>query len=150
MKLAQALQERSDLQTRLRQLEERRCQNATVQEGEVPAEDPAALLEEFEACAARLEELIARINRTNSETRTEQGTLTQLLARRDVVKLRTGMYHDFLLSASSLARRATRSEIKIMSTVPVAEHRKKADGLSRELRELDGVIQQANWTTELL
>ena len=37
-----------------------------------------------------------------------------------------------------------------MSTVPVAEHRKKADGLSRELRQLDGVIQQANWTTELL
>ena len=38
--------------------------------------DPALLLEEYEACAARLEELIARINRTNSETRTEQGTIT--------------------------------------------------------------------------
>ena len=70
MKLAQALQERSDLQTRMRQLEER---IATVQEGETPAEDPALLLEEYEACAAQLEELIARINRTNSETRTEQG-----------------------------------------------------------------------------
>ena len=136
MKLAQALQERSDLQTRMRQLEERLRQNATVQEGE--------------ACAARLEELIARINRTNSETRTEQGTITQLLARRDVLKLRTSMYHNFLMSASCLAQRATRSEIKIISTVPVAEYRKKADGLSRELRELDGAIQQANWTTELL
>ena len=78
MKLAQALQERSDLQTRMRQLEERLRQNATVQEGETPAEDPALLLEEYEACAARLEELIARINRTNSQTRTEQGTITQL------------------------------------------------------------------------
>ena len=150
MKLAQALQERSDLQTRMRQLEERLRQNATVQEGETPAEDPALLLEEYEACAAQLEELIARINRTNSETRTEQGTITQLLARRDVLQLRTSMYHNFLMSASCLAQRATRSEIKIMSTVPVAEYRKKADGLSRELRELDGAIQQANWTTELL
>lgn len=150
MKLAQALQERSDLQTRLRQLEERLCQNATVQEGESPAEDPVVLLEEFERCAARLEELIARINRTNSETRTEQGVLTQLLAQRDVLKLRVSMYHDFLLSASSLARRTTRSEIKIHSTVPVPEYRKTADALSRELRELDGAIQQANWTTELL
>lgn len=150
MKLAQALQERSDLQTRLRQLEERLCQNATVQEGEVPAEDPEALLEEFEACAARLEELIARINRTNSETKAQGGTLTQLLARRDVLKLRVSMYHDFLTSASSLSRRATRSEIKILSAVPVPEYRKKADALSRELRELDGAIQQANWTTDLL
>lgn len=150
MKLAEALQLRTDLQKRINQLSSRLCNNATVQEGEKPAEDPAALMEEYEDCVAQLEGLIARINRTNSETRTEQGTLTQLLARRDVLKLRTGMYHDFLLSASSLARRATRSEIKIMSTVPVAEHRKKADGLSRELRELDGVIQQANWTTELL
>ena len=40
MKLAQALQERSDLQTRLRQLEERLCQNATVQEGEAPRRGP--------------------------------------------------------------------------------------------------------------
>ena len=108
------------------------------------------LLKELDGDYARLEELIARINRTNSETRTEQGTITQLLARRDVLKLRTSMYHNFLMSASCLAQRATRSEIKIMSTVPVAEYRKKADGLSRELRELDGAIQQANWTTELL
>lgn len=150
MKLAEALQLRTGLQKRISQLSSRLCNNATVQEGEKPAEDPAALMEEYEDCVAQLEGLIARINRTNSETRTEQGTLTQLLARRDVLKLRTGMYHDFLLSASSLARRATRSEIKIRSTVPVAEYRKKADGLSRELRELDGVIQQANWTTELL
>jgi len=60
MKLAQALQERSDLQTRLRQLEERLCQNATVQEGEVPAEDPAALLEEDPALEAPEHRALAR------------------------------------------------------------------------------------------
>ena len=82
MKLAEALQLRADLQKRMEQLAARLYDNATVQEGEAPAEDPVALLEEYEACAAQLEEMMARINRTNCETRTEAGTLTELLARR--------------------------------------------------------------------
>lgn len=150
MKLAEALQERSDLQRRMEQLSSRLCDNATVQEGESPAEDPAALLEEYDACARALESLIARINRTNSETRTDGRTLTEQLARRDCLKKRVETYRNFLTSASSLTRRATRSEIKILSAVPVPEYRKKADALARELREVDGAIQAANWTTELL
>ena len=150
MKLAEALQLRGDLQKRLEQLTSRLYANATVQEGEAPAEDPAALLEEYEDCAVQLETLIARINRTNCETRTDSGTLTELLAKRDCLKMRVGTYQDFLSAASNLTRRATRSEIKIMSAVPVPEYRKKADALSRQLREVDSAIQAANWTTELL
>ena len=150
MKLAEALQLRGDLQKRLEQLTSRLYANATVQEGEAPAEDPAALLEEYEDCAVQLETLIARINRTNCETRMDSGTLTELLAKRDCLKMRVGTYQDFLSAASNLTRRATRSEIKIMSAVPVPEYRKKADALSRQLREVDSVIQAANWTTELL
>ena len=98
-----------------------------------------------------METLIARINRTNCETRTDSGTLTELLAKRDCLKMRVRTYQDFLSAASSLVpRRASRSEIKIMSAVPVPEYRKRADALSRQLREVDGVIQGANWTTELL
>ena len=150
MKLAEALQLRSDLQKRMEQLAGRLYDNATVQEGESPAEDPAALLAEYEDCAAQLEDLTARINRTNCGTQTEKGTLTELLARRDCLKKRVETYRNFLTSASSLTRRATRSEIKICSTVSVPEYRKKADALSRELRETDNAIQAANWTTELL
>ena len=150
MKLAEALQWRADLQKRMEQLASRLYDNATVQEGEAPAEDPAALLAEYEDCAAQLEDLMARINRTNCETRTEKGTLTALLARRDCLKKRVEVYRNFLTSASSLTRRATRSEIKICSTVSVPEYRKKADALARELREADNAIQAANWTTELL
>lgn len=54
MKLAEALQLRADLQKRMEQLAARLYDNATVQEGEAPAEDPVALLEEYEACAAQL------------------------------------------------------------------------------------------------
>lgn len=150
MKLAEALQLRGDLQKRLEQLTSRLYANATVQEGEAPAEDPAALLEEYEDCAVQLETLIAHINRTNCETRMDSGTLTELLAKRDCLKMRVGTYQDFLSAASNLTRRATRSEIKIMSAVPVPEYRKKADALSRQLREVDSAIQAANWTTELL
>ncbi len=149
MKLAEALQFRADLQRRMEQLADRLCQNARVQEGESPTEDPVALLSEYEDCAAQLEELMARINRTNGETHTKDGTLTELLARRDCLKLRVRTYHDFLQSASSLPRAATRSEIKILSAVPVPEYRKKADALSKELREVDNAIQSVNWTTEL-
>ena len=88
MKLAEALQLRGDLQKRMMQLSDRLMQNARVQEGEKPAEDPEALLAEYESCAGQLEELMARINRTNCETRTGEGTLTELLARRDCLKMR--------------------------------------------------------------
>ena len=150
MKLAEALQLRADLQKRMGQLAERLHQNARVQEGEKPAEDPVELLAEYEDCAGQLEELMARINRTNCETRTEKGTLTELLAKRDCLKMRVQTYHDFLMSASSLTQRGMRTEIRIFSTVPVPEYRKKADALSRQLRETDNAIQAANWTMELL
>lgn len=150
MKLAEALQLRGDLQKRMMQLSDRLMQNARVQEGEKPAEDPEALLAEYESCAGQLEELMARINRTNCETRTGEGTLTELLARRDCLKMRVRTYHDFLMAASSLTQRGMRTEIRIFSTVPVPEYRKKADALSRQLRETDNAIQAANWTTELL
>ena len=48
MKLAEALQERADLNARIEQLRERMAQNALVQEGERPAEDPAELMREFD------------------------------------------------------------------------------------------------------
>ena len=48
MKLANALSQRAELQTRIRQLEERLNNNAQVQEGEEPAEDPMELLRELD------------------------------------------------------------------------------------------------------
>ena len=150
MKLAEALQLRADLQKRMEQLADRLDQNARVQEGEKPAEDPVELLAEYEECAGKLEKLMARINRTNCETRTEKGSLTDLLAKRDCLKLRVRTYHNFLMSASSLTQRGMRTEIRVLSAVPVPEYRKKTDDLSRQLREVDNAIQAANWTTELL
>jgi len=151
MKLANALSQRSELQTRIRQLETRLNNNALVQEGEQPAEDPLELLEELEADYTRLEDLIARINRTNNTTKTESGSsLSDLLARRDCLKGRLRALRNFLDNASTMVRRHSASEIKIKSTVNVRQLQKQVDGLAKELRELEETIQEKNWTTELL
>ena len=60
MKLAEALIERSDLQTRIDAMQQRLMNNARVQDGEKPAEDPLALMRELDAMSARVEELIRR------------------------------------------------------------------------------------------
>ncbi len=151
MKLANALSQRSELQTRIRQLESRLSNNAQVQEGETPAEDPMELLKELEADYARLEELISAINRTNNSTQAgEEATLSDLLARRDCLKGKLSTLRGFLDNASALVRRHSVSEIKVKSTVDVRQLQKQVDGLSRELRELEETIQEKNWTTELI
>ena len=83
MKLANALSQRAELQTRIHQLETRLYNNAQVQEGESPAEDPQDLLQELEEDYARLEALIACINRTNCCTLVDGVPLSDLLARRE-------------------------------------------------------------------
>ncbi len=49
MKLAEALQERADLNKRISDLQGRLNQNSLVQEGEIPNEDPNVLMQELEA-----------------------------------------------------------------------------------------------------
>jgi hypothetical protein len=151
MKLANALSQRSELQTRIRQLEVRLNNNAQVQEGEQPAEDPMELLKELEADYARMEGLVSAINRTNNSTRLEDGaTLSDLLAKRDCLKGKLSALRGFLDNASALIRRHSVSEIKVKSTVNVRELQKQVDGLSKDLRQLEETIQEKNWTTELL
>lgn len=150
MKLAEALQERADLNRRIEQLRNRLNSNALVQEGEKSAEEPEQLLKELDGCVVRLEELMARINRTNGETMVEGKTLTQLLARKDALMVRLTAYRDLVNTASQTARRATRSEIKIFSTINVQDKQRMADEMARELRLLDNKLQATNWTTELL
>lgn len=76
MKLAEALIQRADYQKRIEQLQVRMVQNARVQEGDQPAEDPNALLAEMERVAADLLLLIQRINRTNAATMLEADEMT--------------------------------------------------------------------------
>ncbi|MFP5022645.1 DIP1984 family protein [Pseudonocardia phyllosphaerae] len=154
MKVAEALALRADAQRRVEQLRSRIAANARYQEGEEPSEDAGALLTEAGEVLDELEDLIRRINRTNAETPLgEHGTLTDALARRDVLRLR----HSLLVGAADAAagrhgvhHRQLRSELRDFAALPVRELRTQADDVARTLRELDTAVQQANWTVELL
>ena len=150
MKLAEALQERADLNRRIQQLQQRLNNNAIVQEGEAPVEEPQALLTELERCIAALEDIIARINLTNCRTQVEGKTLTQHLARRDALKLKLSAYRDLAYRASQLGQRSSGREIKLLSAVNVPQTQREVDELAKELRLLDNAIQAANWATELI
>lgn len=65
------------------------------------------LLEELEHCAARLEELMVRINLTNSRTMVDGLTLTELIAKKDCLSLKISVYRDLLQQAGQTTRRAT-------------------------------------------
>lgn len=149
MKLATALTERSDLQRRIAELSSRLANNAKVQEGDSPSEQPAALMAELDSSIARLEELIARINLTNSLAVSDGKTMTQLLAHRDCLKYKLRIWRGFLDAASNRIDRYSKAEIKILSTVSVSDLQRDLDALSKELREVNERIQELNWTTEL-
>lgn len=149
MKLAEALQARSDLKKQLNQLEYRMSNNALVQEGEQPNEKPSELFKQYNDGLKQLEELIIRINLTNSRAKVEGVTLTELIARRDTLKQKIDAYRSVLSTASSNTSRATRTEIKVLSTINVESFQKDVDRMSKELRELDNKIQEANWKIEL-
>lgn len=150
MKLAEALKLRADLNTRMSRLRNRLVVNSKVQEGDSPSEDPEELLAELEEVSGQLEELIWRINTTNCSTVDAEGrTLTQLIARRDVLIQKEAIMRDLLNSASNRVDRYSRNEIVVHSTVDVREIRRQADALSAEIRRTDNTIQELNWTTEL-
>ena len=149
MKLAEALQERADLNRSIQQLESRLSANAITQEGETPAEDPQELLSQLDRSIDRLEELTAAINLRNSQVQHEGETLTQMIARRDALTMRLRILREFANQASQTGRRARASEIRIVSAVNVKSLHKDLDNMSRELRLLDNAIQSLNWSTDL-
>jgi hypothetical protein len=150
MKLAEALIRRADCQKRFEQVKTRLLTNVKVQEGDVPAEAPAELLAELGRVANELRDLIKRINKTNSATAFSGGTLSDALAERDLLVLERRAYAEVAQTASITQGRFTRSEVKYVATVNVAELQKRADELAKQYRDLDARIQEVNWQTELV
>ncbi len=150
MKLAEALDLRADTAKRLSQLSERLIANAKVQEGDSPAEDPAELLEELDRLTDQLENLVSRINLTNSKTVYEGKTLTEMIAAKDTLSLKSSILRNFLASASAKTDRYSNKEIRIVSTVNVRELQKRSDEISEEIRRLNVKIQELNWSSDLL
>jgi hypothetical protein len=151
MKLAETLILRADCQKRIAQLKSRLLTNAKVQEGDAPAETPQELIVDLGRVSNELLDLIKRINRTNSATAfAGRGTISDALAERDVLALQRAAYAELAQTAAISHGRFTRSEVKYISTINVAEIQKRADELAKNYRDLDARIQELNWQTELV
>ena len=150
MKLAEALQERADLNRKIEQLRYRLTSNCLVQEGEKPVEDPASLLKELNAAVDLLEKRIAQINLTNARIEIDGQTVTALLAKRDCLTVKLSALRAVVEEASQNTNRARSTEIRILPAVSVTKLQKEADALAKEIRLLDNRLQESNWTTELI
>lgn len=155
MIVGEALSHRGDLQKRVAQIQERVQACVLVQEGEEPPESPQELLAELGAACDELEELIARINHTNASTKLSSGSsVTEGLARRDVLALRRGGLRAAARAATGEGgfglRRYSRSEIRMVRQISVSEIQAQIDELAKQQRELDAELQAHNWTTPLI
>jgi DNA-binding FrmR family transcriptional regulator len=150
MKLAEALLLRADIQKKLASLQARVQKYVVVQEGERPAEDPQAILRQIEAMATELQQLVFAINRANLHNKIKTGeSLTEALAKRDSLILR----HRILQSVVDVCAKPTErygvKEIRWVTTLDVAQIQGDVDGLAKQIRELNGAIQEAGWQVEL-
>lgn len=150
MKLAAALIERGDLQQQLAALKVRLRDNAKYQEGTQVNEAPTQLLAELALVTKRLTFLIAAINHTNSVVRVNGKTLTELLAEREVSKLEVRTLKEFRDQAARTVDQYSRSEIRVLPAVDVAALTAQVNAKAKALRELEVVIQEANWSYELI
>jgi hypothetical protein len=156
-KLAEALVERKALQERLTRLQGRLAASARVQEGDKPAEQPGALIEEAGRVLADIKRLTIAINRTNMQAvlpgSTDGTSLMEAIAERD--RLRDERHaleqlNDAARIEPSRGYGMTRNEIKWKATVDVADLQKQIDALSQSYRLLDTRIQEANWSIDLI
>ncbi len=150
MKLAEALQERADLNRKIAELRRRLENNVLVQEGEEPAENPEELLKELNEAVSRLEELMAAINLTNCVTKVKGMTLTELIAKKDALMIKLSAYKEFVFTAAQSTDRARGTEIKVKSLLKASNLQKTADSTAKEVRELDNLLQETNWKTKLI
>jgi len=150
MKLAEALLERKSLMQKIETLRARLAENALVQEGDQPSEQPQALMAELNDAVNQLESLIRRINATNNVAQLADGTaVSQAIVTRDMLRLRREALEKVAEAASMRQARFMRTEVRYVATVNTAELRKQIDALSKDWRELDAQIQAVNWMTEL-
>lgn len=152
MKIAEALALRAEMQTKVAKLRERIGKSALIQEGDTTPEDPEKLLAECSAVITDLYALVARINRTNAVVKLPDGrTMLDVIAERDRLKQQIALT-SFAAGATVPDREASRyspREIKWVAKLDAAKLHKQTDDLSSKLRELNGKIQEANWSIML-
>jgi len=134
----------------LRSLRERIARNVLVQEGSDPHEDPNQLLQEASATIDELEKLITAINTANLANHLPDGrTLTEAIARRDGLIQRHALLQSAIAGTQKEPDRYSVREIKWSAAIDVSKLQKQSEDLARQIRELNGTIQETNWKVDL-
>lgn len=150
MKLAEALNERSDVRDRISRLSNRLQNNSKVAQGTEPLEDPKRMLEDLNVLVSRYEELTVLINTANASTKASDGrTLVSLIAKRDSLLMKVETINDLIDSVTTKDHFISKDAPQMVPTVDVRSLRRESDMLSKEARETDALIQATNWTTEV-
>lgn len=153
MKIAEALALRAEMQNKVAKLRERLGKSALVQDGDTAPEDPERLFADCSGLITDLYALVARINRTNAVVKLPDGrTMLDAIAERDRLKQQIALT-SFAANATVPDKEASRyspREIKWVAKLDAAKFHKQTDDLSAKLRELNGKIQEANWSIALV
>lgn len=83
------------------------------------------------------------------QTLSNGNSLTEMIARKDVLTLRVSMLREIIRYVVE-TNRFGRNEIRYIRTIDVNKLRKQTDSFAKELRELDLEIQNLNWNIDLL
>ncbi|WP_299834702.1 DIP1984 family protein [uncultured Tenacibaculum sp.] len=146
MKLAEGLLLRADLTKKIEHLLNRIRPVLITQDQKIPQEDPVKLLAKLRKANEDLETIIIRINKTNNETKLDNGMiLMEALAKRDALKLFAEklriIRHGSQLNNNGYGSQKAVLDIKALQI--------EIDQTGRAFREIDNKIQEANWLTEL-
>lgn len=64
--------------------------------------------------------------------------------------MKLSVLRSFISESADKFERYLKKEIKILSTVNVAEKQKEIDNLSKEYKLIDTKLQGLNWTTDII
>lgn len=150
MKIAEALLLRADLDAKIQSLKSRIVKYSVVQEGNQPSEDPDKLLKKVDGVIEERRSLLLKINSANARGKTGDGrAILDVLSERDALMLRHHIIKSAIESTNRDPSRYGLAEIRWLAVLDVEKLQKQADDLSKRIRELNAILQQANWSNEL-
>lgn len=150
MKLAEALLLRRDLNNRLFQLRNEISSSVLVQEGDTLDRSITELFKEYDEINQQYSELVVAINRKNATASLADNALLLMEALEQREQLRRK--HALLTQAldeTKAAPRMGRNEIRLVRTIDTKTLTEQLNTTAKQLRELDGKIQQTNWLVDL-
>lgn len=155
MKIAEGLILKSNLESKIAELQSRITKNLLVQDGDQAQEDPQKLIDELIKTSEELTKLIGDIQKANAENllKKADGSDYGMTIQRALVK-KEGLINlqdrlRYFASESAPVSRYSQSEIKIVPTLDASKLQELSDEYAKEARELDIAIQRTNWQIDL-